>query len=147
MAHLGQKDGVYHVRFRYRGREYKKSLKTRDEGAARAVAHLVELTLHRILTGQLRVPDGVDAGDFVVSGGTLVGPHEPEPPTVAAVPLPSTRALADEYTAAQRPLLAPSYHASQAMHLRHLLRHLGGRADAPPGGDGRRSAGSTCIPS
>src|SRR5205823_3667919 len=129
MANLGQKGGVYHARFRLRGREYKKSLKTRDESAARAACHLIELTLHRLHTGQLRLPGDVDPGDFVVSGGTLTRPAEPGPPPDPAPPLPSTRALIDGYTAAQKNLLAPSYHYSQAMHLRHLLRHLGARAD------------------
>jgi len=125
MANLGKKDGIFHIRFR--GKEYKKSLKTGDEGAAEAARHVVELTLHRLLTGQARVPDGVDPGDFVVSGGTLQ--HAAEPPPRAA--LPSTRLLAQEYATSVKDLLAPSYHYSQAMHLRHLLRHLGALADAP----------------
>src|SRR5205823_10990530 len=119
MANLGLKGGVYHVRFRLRGKEYKKSLKTRDESAARGALHLVELTLHRLHTGQLRVPERVDPGDFVVSGGTLVEPAEPEAPAGPAPSLPSTRELIGLYTAAQKNLLAPSYHASQGMHLRH----------------------------
>ena len=57
MANLGCKGGVFHVRFRFQGSEYKKSLKTKDEPAARAAVHLIELTLHRLLTGQLRVPE------------------------------------------------------------------------------------------
>ncbi len=56
MANIGQKGGVFHVRFRLLGREYKKSLKTRDESAARAARHLIELTLHRVHTGQLQLP-------------------------------------------------------------------------------------------
>src|SRR5262245_18009782 len=126
MANLGKKDGIFHIRFRFRGKEYKKSLKTGDEGAAEAARHVVELTLHRLLTGQARVPDGVDPGDFVVSGGTLL--QAAEPPKAA---LPSTRLLAQEYATSVKDLLAPSYHYSQAMHLRHLLRHLGALADAP----------------
>jgi hypothetical protein len=128
MANLGKKGDVFCVRFRLRGKEYKKSLKTRDESAARAALHLIELTLHRLHTGQLHVPDRVDPGDFVVSGGTMTDPAGPTPP-VQPAPLPSTRELVDLYTAAIKTLVAPSYHASQAMHLRHLLRHLGGRAD------------------
>lgn len=131
MANLGKKGDTFCVRFRLRGKEFKKSLKTRDESAAKAALHLVELTLHRLHTGQVRVPDRVDPGDFVVSGGTLTEPVEP-PPVVAPAPaLPSTRALIATYTDSVKPLVAPSYHASQAMHLRHLVRHLGGRADEP----------------
>ena len=128
MANLGRKGGIFHVRFRFRGREYKKSLKTRDEGAAKAACHLIELTVHRLLTGQAQLPPDVDPGDFIVSGGTLLRP--PDPPARSAA-LPSTKALAEEYGESQRPLLAPSYHSSQLMHLRHLVRHLGGRADGP----------------
>ncbi len=131
MANLGQKGGVYHVRFRYRNREYKKSLKTRDPSAAAAARHLVELTLHRLLTGQARVPDGVDPGDFVVSGGTRAAPGPTPASPAALAPVPSTRELAAGFGDAQRPLIAASYHSSQAMHLRHLLRHLGDRADEP----------------
>lgn len=126
MANIGRKDGVFHVRFRLRGKEFKKSLKTRDADAARAAGHLVELTLHRLHTGQLVVPDGVDPGDFVVAGGTVR--HPPAPPAAAA---PSVRALVAAYLAAQKDLLAPTYLASQTTHLRHVLAHLGGRADEP----------------
>lgn len=131
MANLGRKGDTYHVRFRFRGKEYKKSLKTRDESAARGALHLVELTLHRLHTGPARVPDRIDPGDFVVSGGTSLEPARPGPAAGIGPPLPSTRELVDRFAAAQEHLIAPSYHASQAMHLRHLLRHLGGRADEP----------------
>jgi integrase len=127
MANLGKKDGIFHIRFRYRGKEYKKSLKTGNEGAAEAARHVVELTLHRLLTGQTRVPEGVDPGDFIVSGGTLLQAAEPPP----KADLPSTRLLAEEYATSVKDLLAPSYHYSQAMHLRHLLRHLAALADVP----------------
>jgi integrase len=131
MANLGKKGEVFCVRFRLRGKEFKKSLKTKDESAARGALHLVELTLHRLHTGQLRVPERVDPGDFVVSGGTLTEPAERAPEPEPAPPLPATRELIDLYTAALKPLAAPSYHSSQAMHLRHLLRHLGTKGDEP----------------
>lgn len=128
MANLGQKDGIFHVRFRFHGKEYKKSLKTHDQAAAEAACHVIELTIHRLHTGQTQVPPKVDPGDFIVSGGALLKPIEPPAPRVI---LPSTRQLADEYGKSVKNLLAPSYHYSQAMHLRHLVRHLGDRADAP----------------
>lgn len=130
MANLGLKDGIYHVRFRFRGREYKKSLKIRDKGTAEAARNLVELTIHRILTNQLAVPADVDLGDFIASGGTLTAPTR----LVQSVPepeLPSTKQLIEEYKKSQKNLLAESYHSSQAMHLRHLVRHIGDLADAP----------------
>ena len=47
MASLGNKDGVFLVRFRYGGREYKKSLKTRSRDDAKAAVAIVEVTIHR----------------------------------------------------------------------------------------------------
>lgn len=129
MANLGKKGDIFCVRFRFQGKEYKKSLKTKDESAARGALHLIELTLHRLHTGQHYVPDHVDAGDFIVSGGSLREPVRPK--SEPATTLPSTRELVDLYAASQKNLIAPSYHASQAMHLRHLMRHLDGRADDP----------------
>ena len=49
MANLGQKKGVFHVRFRFQGKEYKKSLQMRDKDAAVAARRLVEVTIHRLL--------------------------------------------------------------------------------------------------
>jgi len=128
MANLGQKHGIFHIRFRYAGKEYKKSLKTRDQDAAEAARRSVELTIHRLLTGLIQLPPDVAAGDFILSGGTLLRPPEPLPEQVVR---PSTRTLTDQYVESQKHMLAPSYHSSQAMHLRHLLRHLGDHADAP----------------
>src|SRR4051812_3381207 len=88
MANLAQKDGIYLIRFPFRGKEFKRSLKTQDASAAAAACHVVELTIHRLHTGQIHVPDDVDSGDFIVSGGSLIKPVEPPAPKVVR---PSTR--------------------------------------------------------
>jgi len=131
MANLGQKNGLFHARFRFRGKEYKKTLKTSELASAKAAIHLLELTIHRLHTGQVHVPCGVDPGDFIVSGGTCsaVEAAISEPDRVVAKP--SLRILADEYTRSQKDLLAPTYHYSQSMHLRHLFKHLQRRSDLP----------------
>src|SRR5829696_6166359 len=77
-ANLRRKGDVFVVRFRYLGREYKKSLKVRDPKAAAAARNVVEVTIHRLLTGQIRVPAEIDPGDFIVSGGTLARPAAPK---------------------------------------------------------------------
>jgi hypothetical protein len=53
IANLSKKDGIFVVRFRFQGKEFKKSLKTRNQGAAKAAMSVVELTIHRLHTGQL----------------------------------------------------------------------------------------------
>jgi hypothetical protein len=95
-----------------------------------AARNLVELTIHRLGTNQISVPADVDLGDFIVSGGTLTEPVRAVEP--APKPgLPSTNQLIREYKESQKNLLAESYHYSQALHLRHLVKHLGDLADAP----------------
>ena len=127
MANLGRKDGIYLIRFRYQGKEYKRSLKTRSGTDAEAAKSSIELTIHRLLTGMLKVPPGVEVGDFIVSGGTLSA----SPQQVTRQVLPPTRALIQEYLESQRNLLAESYLYSQKIHLRHFTKHLGTLADTP----------------
>jgi integrase len=129
MANMGKKSGVYHVRFRFNGKEYKKSLGIRIAGEAEAALHRVEVTLYRIKTGQLAIAAGVDPGDFIVSGGMLT-----EARCVAAVSkpaLPTTNDLIDQYKESQKNRCAESYLYSQVMHLRHLAAFLEDVADAP----------------
>jgi hypothetical protein len=76
MANLGQKNGVFHIRFRFNGKEYKKSLKTCDADSASAAKLSVELTIHRLITGMIVLPPGIDPGDFILSGGTLLQPRK-----------------------------------------------------------------------
>jgi hypothetical protein len=67
MANLAQKDGIYLVRFRYWGTEYKRSLKTRSKTDAEGAKAVVETTIHRLLIGLLQVPAGLDPGDYILS--------------------------------------------------------------------------------
>jgi hypothetical protein len=55
MANLGQKNGIFHVRFQFCAKEYKKSLKTDNQAAAEAAYHLIELTIHRLHTGAMHL--------------------------------------------------------------------------------------------
>ena len=122
MANLGSKNGVFVVRFRYQGKEYKKSLKTQSSDAAKAALHLIELTIHRLHTGQLQVREGVEPGDFIVSGGTWT----PPPPPAAALPaFPSTKSLIERYLAAREGEISKNYLSSQRTHFNHFEKFLG----------------------
>jgi len=127
MANLGQKEGIYHIRFRFESKEYKRSLKTRDKADADAAKRSVEQTIYRLMVGLLQVPPDVDAGDFIFSGGTLTQPCGRNRNSQC----PTTRRAIKEYLKAQQHVLAPSYHYSQRVHLRHLTRYLGAVVDAP----------------
>jgi hypothetical protein len=65
MANLGKKNGVFLARFRFQGKEYKRSLRTTDRKAADGAMHRVEDALHRLAIGLIAVPKGVDPGDLV----------------------------------------------------------------------------------
>lgn len=128
MAYLGQKDGVYHIRFRYQGSQFKRSLKTRSRPDAEAARHAVEQTLHRLHIGLIAIPSGADAGEFIISGGTR---NQPIPLIAPVTGPPSIQHLSSEYLASQQHQLAETYRYSQGVHLRHLLRHLADRAQDP----------------
>jgi integrase len=123
MANLGKKNGVYLARFRFEGNEYKKSLRTRDRKAAAAAMHRVEDALHRLGVHLIFVPEGVDPGDFVVSGGTLTAPAPESPPRF----VPTLDAAIAEFLA-NLGHLAESNRYTIAVHLRNLKKKLGDRA-------------------
>jgi integrase len=87
-----QKSGFYRIRFRFAGKKYNLSqtLKITEETKANARCEIVEETIRLIKMGVLHVPDGVDAGDFIVSGGRLT-----EAPKVAVRATPTILTLAD----------------------------------------------------
>jgi integrase len=124
MANLGKKGDIYVARFRFAGKEYKKSLKTSQRGDAEAAMHAVERAIHGLTTGMLQIPPGIDPGDFILSGGTL-----------RQVPrrrqrVPSLETVIDEYLASQgHKAWSTAY--TEGVHLRNLKRKLGSRAPAP----------------
>jgi integrase len=124
MANLGVKGGIYVARFRYQGKEYKKSLKTTSLADAKAAMHAIEQTIHRLTTGMIQVAAGVDPGDFILSGGTA------RLPAAKKKAAPPVAALIDDYLAHQSHI-ASSYLATQTTHLRNFRKQLGARVDLP----------------
>jgi integrase len=125
MAHLGRKGQVYMARFRFMGREYKRSLKTTDSRDAKAALHSIELTIHRLITGAIELPEAADPGAFIVSGGKLLtAPQRVKPESI-----PSVTAAINEYTGSSLGHLAESNRATIRTHLRNLEGHLGAKVD------------------
>ena len=75
MPSLSTKSGVYHARFWYAGRQYRRTLKTNSPREAEGALYAIKSLLCRLETGALEIPPGVDPGDFIVSGGTLRASH------------------------------------------------------------------------
>lgn len=123
MANLGKKGDIYVARFRYAGREYKKSLKTTRKADAESAMHAVERAIHGLATGLIQVPPGVDPGDFILSGGTLKEARK------SHSRVPSLSALIDLYLAGQAHKASTTVY-TEGVHLRNLKKGLGGKADA-----------------
>ncbi len=134
MANLSQKNGVYVARFRFRRKEYQKSLRTRDRKAADLGLAQVELTLHRLTLGLIAVPAGIDPGDFVVSGGTLAAPAADRDPPAA---VPTLAAAVAEYRA-NLAHLAETTRGTVGVHLGNLLKGLGTAGGRPVDAVARR---------
>lgn len=125
MAHLSKKGPWFVARFTYQGREYKKSLKTRDHGDAQAVLHEVESRIHALLRGLKQVPPGIDPGDYIVWGDAA---QDRKPPKPSA---PSFKELAELYLAAHKELKAESTLDGETIHLNNLQACLGDSAKRP----------------
>lgn len=65
--------GVFHIRFRFGGRSFKRSTKTKDEKVAWAKKARVEETIRLIEDGRLTIPPDADPGAFILSDGQLNG--------------------------------------------------------------------------
>jgi hypothetical protein len=115
MANLGKKGDLYIARFRYLGKEYKKSLKTTQAADARAAMHGIERAVHGLATGLIRIPAGVDPGDFIVSGGSLREAARPRRR------VPALAALIDEYLANLSHKASSSVY-TEGVHLRNLKK-------------------------
>lgn len=122
MAHLTCRNGVFNVRFRVADKYFQKSLKTRDQGDAQAALYGIKQTLHLIKIGKLLIPKGIDAGEFVVSGGTATQASSPKGN------IPTFKDVAEAYLASQEGILADSYISSQRTHLSHLETYLNGKS-------------------
>jgi integrase len=109
----------FKVCFRFRGRAYKKSLKTKDRGEAEIILGGVERTLYRIEQNLLELPQGADVVTFVLSDGKQTAkPSEPKVLTL--------QSLIDQYTAAiSVGAMEENSLDTVGMHLRHFVATLG----------------------
>jgi integrase len=124
MANLGKKGDLFVARFRFEGKEFKKSLKTTRKADAEAAMHSIERAIHGLATGMFQVPPGIDPGDFILSGGTIKHParRRRRAATLAT--------LVDEYLEGQGHKAASTAY-TEGVHLRNLKNKLGTKADGP----------------
>jgi len=63
--------GNYHIYFRFQGRRYKRSLKTKCEAEANARCSRLDETIRLVESGRIELPDGADLATFLLSDGKL----------------------------------------------------------------------------
>ena len=111
--------GNFKVCFRFRGRPYKKSLKTKDRGDAEVILGGVERTLLRLEQNLLELPAGADVLTFVLSDGKQA--EKPSLPQVLTL-----QDLIDRYTSAcSVGAMEENSLETTKMHLRHFVATFG----------------------
>ncbi len=73
MASLEKRNGNYRVVFRFGGRKFSRSLKTRNDKAATACLARLEDNLRRLELGTLDIPVDADPASFLLSDGKRNG--------------------------------------------------------------------------
>lgn len=147
MASLGKKNGIYHVRFRFGGRSYKRSLVTADAKEAEYLLCRVKQRLHELSEIQGVQFAGSDIDAYILGQGTMPpivlesespqaksGTDVVELDTSAGDNTMSYTALCERYLTTQEHRLAETYVASQRTHLGHLGTFLVERAQQSCGG-------------
>ena len=121
MASLQNTASGFYIAFRFQGRRYKRSLKTKSERQAVGKRSRVEETIHLVESGRLEIPASVDVCDFLMAEGKIV-----ERPTKFREP--NLKELCDEYfSCLPERSLEPNTVEMMQIHRRHLQRHFGVR--------------------
>lgn len=112
--------GRFRVRFRYDGREYHRSLYTREPRAAQAGLGQVEEALRMLQLGLIEMPTGVDAGLFIVSGARAR--REMRAASKVQTLADLLRVYLEELPPGSKEERTLD---GERLHFRHLMRHLG----------------------
>ena len=123
MATLQRIGDTYHIRFRFAGKPYRRSLLVSEEAEALATRNQVELTLHRVTTGTIPPPPpGADVPTYFISGGKQDGK-----PAVAPQVIPTLKEMWKSYlTSLPTGAKEQSSLNTEKYHFKHLLQILGG---------------------
>jgi len=120
MASLEKRGTTYRAVFRYGGRKYSRSLRTRNEKAAQAALARLEDNLHRVAMGTLVPPDDADLALFLLSDGRVAR-------EAGRSDIQSLSQLFDAYQAnLANDSVEPSTLRAVGVAIRHLTRILGG---------------------
>jgi integrase len=121
-----QKDpsGNFHICFRFSGKRFKRSLRTKNERQAAGALTKLNERLWMLENGHLEIPSDVEHGEFLIHGRREI----PKPPAAKVVHQKSLslEQLFDEYfVTANNGSLERSTVSTLEIHRRHLERVLG----------------------
>lgn len=119
MPTLRKKGDATYIRFRFSKRQYERSLGEVSERDASAVAGMARHTLRRMELGLLKLPEGADLVEFIISGGESKPPNQDKP---VSCTLAQARIRFKEEQAVH---LAESYLNAMNTHLGQLAKFLG----------------------
>jgi integrase len=133
MASLEKRGEWYRLIFKYGGERFTHSLHTVNEKTAVALKGSIERTILQLQQRLLRVPDGADVKEFIVSGGQIAVPkaatQPAEPPATKPTPLTLEQVKTKYVETMSIGAIEENSLDTVKMHLRHFLRSLG--ADFP----------------
>jgi integrase len=126
---IHDKHGNCLVAFRWGGKQFTRSLETKDPAVAKAGVARVEETIMRLRRGYSTLPDDAEPGSFIVSGGKHPTKPVPESTTLHNTPAPAPLTLSgmfDLYNA-QMPAGKKELNTllTERIHRNHLVRILG----------------------
>ncbi len=121
MAHLRQdrRTGNWYVGFRFGGREYLRSCRTSRKPVALRIEATVEEAIELLETGSVVLPDGVDPGHWILTGGKAV-----KKPVTANTADTRFGKVCDAYLQEQHQK-AKSTRCTEEIHVRHLNAFCG----------------------
>lgn len=126
MASLKQdaESGQYHLRFRFNGHAYRRSLKTSDREEAAAILVRARETMRLIERGRIVLPELVDLAEFILSDGKVAVPQDRRH-------CPTLSKLVDNYQAnLPEGVKEKSTLLTEQIYLNHLRRLLPSRIPA-----------------
>ena len=118
MASLRKIKDSFFVRFRLAGKQFERDV-GKNEDRAKATRTRIEATLLDIANGRIRLPEGGDIAQFVVSDGEMSAK-----PKVADI-LTVTDLFERYYAALPVGAMEPNSLMTHRIHRRHLTRILG----------------------
>ncbi len=129
MAWLDERNGRYHLCFRFGGTKYKKSLKTGNKKQANQLLARVEENIALVERGRLSIPDEADVATFLLSDGKMA--NKPAPKSAPTAP----QTIGEVFEEYENDLPAGSLEANSLytarIHMRHIEREIGKNTRLP----------------